>query len=622
MCGIIGYIGTRPANEVIFDGLTRLEYRGYDSAGIAVVDNKSIYVHKDIGKLRNIRKQLLDDFQSVSTIGIGHTRWATHGRPSAFNAHPHGDCGSTLMVAHNGIIENFMKLRRSLSESGHKFTSETDSEVLAHLIEANYSGDLKQAVLAALKLVEGAYAIAVIHRDHPDLVVCARKESPLIVGLGKGENFIASDVTAILQYTRRVVYLDNFEGAEVTREGIRFFAFDGSAVEKKAVQIDWNPVAAEKGGFSHFMLKEIFEQPQVIRNTIGGRTSEEEGKIYLEELKLTGKDIYRTQRIVMDACGTAYYAACVGKYLLESLVKIPVECDLASEFRYRSPLVDANTLVIAISQSGETADTLAAVKEAKKRGAKVLGIVNAKESSLTREVDGLVYIHAGPEIGVASTKAYIAMLTALTLLSLMLGKIRSVLEPAYVHEKIRELKILPQQIERVLDRKDEIRELAARYLDAKSFLYLGRGFNFPTALEGALKLKELSYIHAEGYAAGEMKHGPIALIDHEMPVMAIVTESDVYDKTISNLKEVQARSGRLLAIATEGDQEIRSMTEHVIEVPKVSDIFSPIINVVPLQLFAYFVADLRGLDVDQPRNLAKSVTVEIIRVICCVLVIR
>ncbi len=610
MCGIIGYIGSKPANEVIFDGLTRLEYRGYDSAGIAVVDDHKIHVRKDIGKLRNIRKLLLDEFASTSSIGIGHTRWATHGRPSAFNAHPHGDCHDSIMVAHNGIIENFMKLRRDLAASGHTFKSETDSEVLAHLIEASYQGDLKQAVLQAVKSVEGAYAIAVIHKDHPDRIICARKESPLIVGLGKGENFVASDVTAILQYTRQVVYLDNFEGAEVTRDGISFFNADGNDVDKKSVQIDWNPVAAEKGGFSHFMLKEIFEQPQVIRNTIGGRTSEEEGKIFLEELKLTGPDIYRTQRIVMVACGTAYYAGCVGKYLLESLVRIPVECDLASEFRYRSPLVDANTLVIAISQSGETADTLAAVKEARQRGAKVLGIVNAKESSLTREVDGLVYIHAGPEIGVASTKAYIAMLTALTLLALMLGKIRSVLTPEYVQEKIRELKVLPQQIERVLDRKDAIRDIAAAYLDARSFLYLGRGFNYPTALEGALKLKEISYIHAEAYAAGEMKHGPIALIDHEMPVMAIVTESDVYDKTMSNLKEVQARSGRLLAIATEGDHEITSLTDHVIEVPRVSDIFSPIINVVPLQLFAYYVADLRGLDVDQPRNLAKSVTVE------------
>ncbi|MDD3146859.1 MAG: glutamine--fructose-6-phosphate transaminase (isomerizing) [Candidatus Riflebacteria bacterium] len=610
MCGIIGYIGSKPANEVIFDGLTRLEYRGYDSAGIAVVDDHKIHVRKDIGKLRNIRKMLLDEFGSTSGIGIGHTRWATHGRPSAFNAHPHGDCDSTLMVAHNGIIENFMKLRKKLMESGHTFTSETDSEVLAHLIEACYKGDLRQAVIDAVKSVEGAYAIAVIHRDHPDKIICMRKESPLIVGVGSGENFVASDVTAILQYTRRVVYLDNFEGAVVTREGVEFFGLEGKTVEKCPVQIDWNPVAAEKGGFSHFMLKEIYEQPQVIRNTIGGRTSEEEGKIYLEELKLSGPDIYRAQRIVMVACGTAYYAACVGKYLIESLVKIPVECDLASEFRYRSPLVDSNTLVIAISQSGETADTLAAVKEARKRGAKVLGIVNAKESSLTREVDGLVYIHAGPEIGVASTKAYIAMLTALTLLALMLGKIRSVLEPAYVQEKIRELKVLPQQIERVLDKHEQIRDLAAQYLDAKSFLFLGRGLNYPTALEGSLKLKELSYIHAEGYAAGEMKHGPIALIDHEMPVMAIVTESELYDKTISNLKEVQARSGRLLAIATEGDQEIRALTDHVIEVPRVSDIFSPIINVVPLQLFAYYVADLRGLDVDQPRNLAKSVTVE------------
>ncbi|MBQ3643274.1 MAG: glutamine--fructose-6-phosphate transaminase (isomerizing) [Candidatus Riflebacteria bacterium] len=611
MCGIIGYIGVKPANEVIFDGLTKLEYRGYDSAGIAVVDNGAIHCRKDIGKLRNIRKLLLDDFQSESTIGIGHTRWATHGRPSAFNAHPHADCHNTLMVAHNGIIENFMALRRQLIEEGHKFVSETDSEVLAHLIEKYYKGDLKAAVIEATKRVEGAYAIAVIHKDHPEEIVCARKEAPLLVGLGNGENFVASDVTAILQYTRKVVYLENFDGAVVKRDSVEFFNIEtGQNISKEPTMVDWNPVAAEKGGFSHFMLKEIFEQPQVIRNTIGGRTSEEEGKIYLDELGLTGPDIFRAQRIVMVACGTAFYAGCVGKYLIEELVRIPVECDLASEFRYRSPLVDGNTLVIAISQSGETADTLAAVREAKSRGAKVLGIVNAKDSSLTREVDGLVYIHAGPEIGVASTKAYIAMLTALTLLDLMLGKIRSVIDSEFVKEKIRELKILPQQIEKVLEQKDKIKEIAANYLNYKSFLFLGRGFNYPTALEGSLKLKEISYIHAEGYAAGEMKHGPIALIDSEMPVMAIVTESNLYDKTISNLKEVQARSGKLIAIATEGDEKIRHLTDQVIEVPKVSDLFSPIINVVPLQLFAYFVADLRGLDVDQPRNLAKSVTVE------------
>jgi glucosamine--fructose-6-phosphate aminotransferase (isomerizing) len=575
-----------------------------------VVDNQKIHVRKDIGKLRNIRKLLVDDFSSDSSIGIGHTRWATHGRPSAFNAHPHGDCQTSLMVAHNGIIENFMKLKKRLASEGHEFKSETDSEVLAHLIESHYDGNLKSAVIEALKDVEGAYAIAVLHKNHPDELVCIRKESPLIVGLGNEENFIASDVTAILQYTRSVVYLDNFEGAVVKRDGVEFFTIEGEKVEKNAVQVEWNPVAAEKGGFSHFMLKEIFEQPQVIRNTIGGRTSEEEGKIYLEELRLTGPDIYRTQRIVIVGCGTAFYSGCVGKYLIEKLVQIPVECDLASEFRYRSPLVDANTLVIAISQSGETADTLAAVKEAKKRGAKVLGVVNAKESSMTREVDGLVYIHAGPEIGVASTKAYIAMLTALTLLALMLGKIRSVLDPEFVKEKIKELKILPQQIERVLDKHEEIKELASQFLHAKSFLYLGRGFNYPTALEGALKLKEISYIHAEAYAAGEMKHGPIALIDDEMPVMAIVTQSDVYDKTLSNLKEVQARSGQLIVVVTEGDGEIAHLTDCKIEVPAVSEILSPIINVIPLQLFAYYVADLRGLDVDQPRNLAKSVTVE------------
>ncbi|HEY9070901.1 MAG TPA: glutamine--fructose-6-phosphate transaminase (isomerizing) [Candidatus Ozemobacteraceae bacterium] len=610
MCGIIGYIGTRPANEVIFEGLTRLEYRGYDSAGIAVREGDGLLVRKDIGKLRHLRTILVDEFGSVSSQGIGHTRWATHGRPSAFNAHPHGDCHGTLQVAHNGIIENYLKLKQKLIQSGHTFVSETDSEVLAHLIESHYKGNLESAVFSALAEVEGAYAIVVLHRDHPDRLVCARKESPLIVGLGEHENFVASDVTAIMQHTRRVVYLDNYEGATVCREGIEFFRLDGTPVEKTVTQIEWNPVAAEKGGFPHFMLKEIYEQPQVIRNTIGGRTSEEEGKIYLTELGLSGPDIFKTQRIVMVACGTAYYAGCVGKYLIEQLVRVPVECDLASEFRYRSPLVDANTLVVAISQSGETADTLAAVREARSRGAKVLGIVNAKESTLTREVDGLVYIHAGPEIGVASTKAYMAMLTAITLLALLLGKIRGCLSPEFVKQTIRDLKILPQQIERILANVEPIRALAERFRDARNFLFLGRGINYPTALEGALKLKEISYIHAEAYAAGEMKHGPIALIDKELPVMAVATESSVLDKLLSNLKEVQARSGILIAIVTEGNEEIRHQVEHIIEVPKVPEILSPILNVVPMQLFAYFVADLRGLDVDQPRNLAKSVTVE------------
>lgn len=610
MCGIIGYIGTKPANEVIFEGLTRLEYRGYDSAGIAVHEGNELLVRKDIGKLRQLRKILVDEFGSASSQGIGHTRWATHGRPSAFNAHPHGDCQATLQVAHNGIIENYLKLKHKLLEAGHTFASETDSEVLAHLIESHYGGNLEKAVFEALAEVEGAFAIVVLHRDHPDRLVCARKESPLIVGLGDGENFVASDVTAIMQYTRRVVYIENFEGATVRRDGIEFFSLDGTPIEKSVTQIEWNPVAAEKGGFPHFMLKEIYEQPQVIRNTIGGRTSEEDGKIYLTELGLSGPDIFKTQRIVMVACGTAYYAGCVGKYLIEQLVRVPVECDLASEFRYRSPLVDANTLVVAISQSGETADTLAAVREARSRGAKVLGIVNAKESTLTREVDGLVYIHAGPEIGVASTKAYIAMLTAITLLALLLGKVRGILGSDFVKQTIRELKVLPQQIERILANAEPIKALAERFRDARNFLFLGRGINYPTALEGALKLKEISYIHAEAYAAGEMKHGPIALIDRELPVMAVATESAVLDKLLSNLKEVQARSGILIAIVTEGNEDIRHQAEHVIEVPKVSEILSPILNVVPMQLFAYFVADQRGLDVDQPRNLAKSVTVE------------
>jgi glucosamine--fructose-6-phosphate aminotransferase (isomerizing) len=610
MCGIIGYIGHQPANRIIFEGLTKLEYRGYDSAGIAVLDEGKIHVRKDIGKLRNLQGLLLDEFGSSASQGIGHTRWATHGRPSNFNAHPHSDCHGAIMVAHNGIIENYLKLKRRLVEQGHKFASETDSEVLAHLIESHDQGDFEQAVLKALAEVEGAFAIAVLHKDHPDRLVCARKESPLIVGLGTGENFIASDVTAILHHTRRVVYLDNLQAATVRRDRIDFYDLSGTPLDKEVAIIDWNPVAAEKGGFSHFMLKEIFEQPQVIRNTIGGRTSEEEGKIYLTELGLTGPDIFRAQRIVMVACGTAFYAGCVGKYLIEKLVRIPVECDLASEFRYRDPLVDANTLVIAISQSGETADTLAAVREARAKGAKVLGIVNAKESSLTREVDGLVYIHAGPEIGVASTKAYIAMLTALTLLALLLGKVRGALSSDYVKAMIQELKCLPQEIEKILADTRPIFRLAEKFQHARNFLYLGRGINFPTALEGALKLKEISYIHAEAYAAGEMKHGPIALIDRELPVMVIATAAEGYDKLISNLKEVQARSGILIAIATAGDETIGGLVDEVVYLPKCSEILSPILNVIPLQLFAYYVADLRGLDVDQPRNLAKSVTVE------------
>jgi len=610
MCGIIGYIGDKPANQVIFEGLMRLEYRGYDSAGIAVLDQGKIVLAKDVGKLRNLRELLLTNFPSISSQGIGHTRWATHGRPSTFNAHPHGDCMATLMVAHNGIIENYMKLKHSLQSAGHIFKSETDSEVLAHLIESHYKGNIEDAVLKALAQVEGAYAIVVLHRDHSDRLVCARKESPLIVGLGKGENFIASDVTAIMQHTRRVVFIENLECAIVKRDRVDFFDLAGKPLERKSSLIDWNPIAAEKGGFSHFMLKEIYEQPQVIRNTIGGRTQEEDGKIFLTELGLTGPDIFRTQRIVMVACGTAYYAACVGKYLIEQLVRIPVECDLASEFRYRQPVVDQNTLVVAISQSGETADTLAAVREAKLRGAKVLGIVNAKESTLTREVDGLVYIHAGPEIGVASTKAYIAMLTAQVLLALLLGKIRGTLKPEFVQETIRELKILPQRIEQLLSNTAPIRALAEKFKDARHFLFLGRGINFPTAMEGALKLKEISYIHAEAYAAGEMKHGPIALIDKDLPVMAIATNQSVYDKLVSNIKEVQARSGTVIAVACESNCDIKNVADYVIAIPDCPEILTPILSVVPLQLFAYFVADLRGLDVDQPRNLAKSVTVE------------
>ncbi len=610
MCGIVGFVGEGDAVPVLLNGLKKLEYRGYDSAGLACVTSAGLELRRAVGKLAKLEELVAARPLSTSQ-GVGHTRWATHGRPNEANAHPHTDASGRLAIVHNGIVENYLALRAGLQAQGVAFRSETDSEVLAHLIESYYQGDLTVAVRQALADVHGAYAIVVLHKNHPDLIVAARKESPLIIGLGDGENFVASDIPAILHHTRRVVFLENLHLAEVRRDGVRFMTLaDGTPSQPQTQTIDWNPVAAEKGGFSHFMLKEIFEQPEVIRNTIGGRCSEEEGKIFLQDLGLTGPDIYRARRIVVVACGTAYYAGCVGKYLIEKLVRVPVECDLASEFRYREPLVDSETLVLAISQSGETADTLAAVREAKARGAKVIGIVNAKGSTLTREVDGLIYIHAGPEIGVASTKAYIAMLTALTLFALLLGKIRTTLSQGYVSEMIRAMKRLPQEIEKVLTRRDEIRALAAKFHKAKDFLFLGRGVNFPTALEGALKLKEISYIHAEAYAAGEMKHGPIALIDEALPVFAIATASSTYEKLLSNLKEVQARSGILIALATEGDDMIAKNAEHVFYLPACDEILSPILTVVPLQLFAYYCADYLGLDVDQPRNLAKSVTVE------------
>jgi len=609
MCGIVGYIGSGEATEYIFDGLKRLEYRGYDSAGIATIAGGSMDRRRGEGKLINLEKKLRDE-PLAGTIGIGHTRWATHGRPTEFNAHPHTDGSGKITVVHNGIIENYMPLKEKLIEKGHRFVSQTDTEVLAHLIEDEFDGDLEAAVRAALKRVEGAYAIGVISTHDPDTLIAGRKSSPLILGLGDNENFIASDVPAILPYTRKIIYLEDEEIAVLTRAGVTVKGLDGNVIEKKTETIEWNPVLAEKGGYDHFMLKEIYEQPQVIRNTIGGRTDEEHAKIYLEEMALTVEEVKKLKHIYIVACGTAYYSGFVGKYMIEQLARVQVEVDFASEFRYRNPIVDETTLVIVISQSGETADTLAALREAKKRGAKVIGIVNVKGSSIAREVDGVLYIHAGPEIGVASTKAYMAMLIALILIAIQFGRMRELVDVPEARRLIRELKRLPRLIERTLADVGDLQEISEAYFEARDFLYLGRGINFPTAMEGALKLKEISYIHAEAYAAGEMKHGPIALIDRNMPVLCIATKSDTYDKVLSNIQEVKAREGHIIALVTEGDEEILKYTRDVITVPETEEVLSPIVNVVPLQLLAYYIALRRGSDVDQPRNLAKSVTVE------------
>ncbi|MFC1746296.1 glutamine--fructose-6-phosphate transaminase (isomerizing) [Candidatus Riflebacteria bacterium] len=610
MCGIIGYIGFQNAAEVIYSGLEKLEYRGYDSAGIALLNDGKLSLAKDVGKLRDLKKYFFDNLDLTAPIGIGHTRWATHGRPTNFNAHPHTDGNMEFIVAHNGIIENYLTIKKDLIAKGHVFSTETDTEVIAHLCAEYSQGTLIGTLKKITGYLEGAYALTLISVKEPGLIAVTKKDCPLVIGLGEGENFVASDVTPILTYTRKMVFLEDGQFVEVYKDKISATDIDGEKLELPFTHIDYNPVSAEKAGYSHFMLKEIFEQPNVVRFTIGGRTSEEEGKIYLNELGLTGPQIYNIDRIIFVACGTAYYSALVGKYLLEKLVRIPVEVELGSEFRYKEPIVDSKTLCIAVSQSGETADTLAAIREAKKRGALAIGIINAKGSTLTREVDGILYIHAGPEIGVASTKAYMGMLIAHVLLALYLGKIRETLDVEYVKKIIKELKHIPQQIDEILNRENEIEEIAHKFHSAENFIFLGRGLNLPTALEGALKLKEISYIHAEGYASGELKHGPIALVSKQMPVLSIATDSPVYAKIVSNMKEVSSRDGRLIALATEGNRELEEFVEDIFYIPSCSYELSPLLTVIPLQLLAYHIACLRGADVDQPRNLAKSVTVE------------
>ncbi|MCX5778949.1 MAG: glutamine--fructose-6-phosphate transaminase (isomerizing) [Elusimicrobia bacterium] len=609
MCGIVGYVGKKQSAEIIRDGLCRLEYRGYDSAGIAAVSGGVIDVRRSVGKL-HLLTELLKTKPLAGTTGIGHTRWATHGKPSEENAHPHTDCSGKIVVVHNGIIENYQELKKSLSDAGHRFKSETDTEVIAHLVEKEYHGDLLAAVKSALKQVRGAYALGIICADEPFRIIAARQDAPLIVGVGDGENFIASDVPALLPYTRSMIFLMEGDFVDLTPTAVTVYDRSGAVVKRVPETITWNAVQAEKGGYKHFMLKEIFEQPQTIQDTFRGRLYPDDGEICLDGVQFNAQLISSLSKIYIVACGTSYHAGLVGKFLFENLAGIPTEVDIASEFRYRDPVLDETCLTIVISQSGETADTLAALRLAKQRKSPVLGICNAVGSTVSREADHVLYTHCGPEIGVASTKAFTGQLTAIYLLALDLANRRKRIDKSVFKQLLTEFWKVPLGIQEILKKSDDIEALAKGYFHNKDFLFLGRNLNYPIALEGALKLKEISYIHAEGYAAGEMKHGPIALIDENMPIMVIATQGKVYDKIVSNIEEAKARGGTIIAIATEGDTAIKTKSRHQIYVPPVNELFSPILNVIPLQLFAYYVAVSLGCDVDQPRNLAKSVTVE------------
>jgi len=609
MCGIIGYIGNQNSVPILIDGLKRLEYRGYDSAGIAFIQHEKIEVRRCVGKLKNL-EMVLSGEKLNSTIGIGHTRWATHGRPSEENAHPHRV--GNIVVVHNGIIENYIQLKKELIAEGRHFTSETDTEVIAHLIERHTKRGLTlvQAVQEALKEVKGAYAIAVLKEEEPDILVGARNGCPLVAGLAQGGSFLASDIPAILNYTRDVLFLNDEEIIILSPEGIQIVDLEGNPVEKEPSKVMWNPVMAEKGGYRHFMLKEIYEQPRAIMDTLRGRLSYDTGNVYLDEAGLSEDDVKGLKKIFIVACGTSWHAALVAKFMIEEIARLPVEVDVGSEFRYRNPLIDGKSLLIAITQSGETADTLAAMREAKGKGGKVFSVCNVVGSTAARESDGIIYTHAGPEIGVAATKTFTAQLVALYILAIYLGRARGLLSQAEGKNKLETLSQLPNLVEKILEDSDRIEEMARHYFQYTDFLYLGRGPNYPIALEGALKLKEISYIHAEGYPAGEMKHGPIALIDDKMPTVALITRNNVYDKVISNIMEVKARGGKVIAIATDGDEDISAKADDVVYLPQFDHLLTPVLLAIPLQLFAYHIAVLRGCDVDQPRNLAKSVTVE------------
>jgi glucosamine--fructose-6-phosphate aminotransferase (isomerizing) len=620
MCGIVGYVGNKQVVPVIIDGLRKLEYRGYDSAGIAVVDEAhDLEVRRAEGKLRNLEEAIrlspLD-----GTYGIGHTRWATHGRPTEENAHPHRDCTGRIVVVHNGIIENYLQLKDRLRAKDHRFVTETDTEVVAHLIEEYLKENMtfEQAVCRSIHDLRGIFALSIISADVPDMIIAVRQGPPVVIGLGDGEYFVASDIPPILQHTRDVFFLGDGEIAVLTRDAVRVTDFDGNVVKPNQQRITWDPIMAEKGGFKHFMLKEIYEQPRAIRDTVQGRISLDTGRVFLEEMKnITAAEFKRFTSIKIAACGTSWHAGLAGKYMIEQLARVPVEVDYASEFRYRDPVIDENTLLVVISQSGETADTIAAMREAKERGAKVLAICNVQGSMIMREADGAILTHAGPEIGVASTKAFTAQMIALYLFGLHLGNLRGTLTEEQAKHHAQQLAELPVKIENLLSESDDIEDLSKEFFRSQDFLYLGRGINFPVALEGALKLKEISYIHAEGYPAGEMKHGPNALIDERLPIVVVNTREEGnaaselrYEKTHSNIVEVKAREGIVLSVLTEGDAMSSLVSDHIIEIPEASDLLSPILSVIPLQLLAYHIAVRRGCDVDQPRNLAKSVTVE------------
>ncbi len=619
MCGIVGYVGNKQVVPLIIDGLRKLEYRGYDSAGIAVVDeNCNLSLRRAEGKLRNleevIRLKPLD-----GNYGIGHTRWATHGRPTEENAHPHRDCTGRIVVVHNGIIENYLQLKEVLIGKGHVFQTETDTEIVAHLIEEHQKEGLEfePAVRQTVQELRGIFALSIISADEPDKIIAVREGPPVVIGLGDGEFFVASDIPAILQHTRDVFYLGEKEIAVLTKDSVRVTDYDGNVIEPKQQRITWDPIMAEKGGFKHFMLKEIYEQPRAVRDTSQGRVSLDTGKIYLGEMDISEEDFLGVTSIKIAACGTSWHAALAGKYMLEELARVPVEVDYASEFRYRNPVLRETDLLIVISQSGETADTIAAMREAKQSGCKVLAICNVQGSMITREADGTILTHAGPEIGVASTKAFTSQMIAIYLFALYLGQLHGKIDEEQAKYHAQELAELPLKIEKLLSDADSIEELSREFFRSQDFLYLGRGINFPVALEGALKLKEISYIHAEGYPAGEMKHGPNALIDEKLPVVVVNTRAEGneaselrYEKTHSNIVEVKSRDGIILSILTEGDAMSSIVSDYVIEVPEASDLLAPILSIVPLQLLAYHIAVRRGCDVDQPRNLAKSVTVE------------